>query len=255
MQRQDIIDALHHTLLASEKILGAWIAGGAAFGRVDEWSDIDLSVLAEEGAVEAAFTLIEEALRTLAPIALTHPMTNTWPGMQQRFYRLQDTSEFLLIDVAIFQRRSPDLFLDTSRHGEALMLFDKEGLAKTPAFDEEVLRKKLRERLAVLKTQFPMFQMLTKKELRRGNIVEALEFYRNYTLRPLVELLRIKHDPKRYDFHVRYLRYDLPDEARALLEDLYFVANANELEAKQRRAEDTFWALFAEIAPEKLFIS
>ena len=180
MQRQEIIDTLHQRLLASEKILGAWIAGSAAFGRVDEWSDIDLSVLAEDGSVEAGFALVEEALRALSVIELIHPiLTPAWPGMQQKFYRLQGAGEFLLIDVAIFQRSSPDLFLDTTRHGKALMLFDKEGLAKIPAFDEEGLRKKLRERLAVLQTQFPMFQMLAKKELRRGNVVEALEFYRN----------------------------------------------------------------------------
>jgi predicted nucleotidyltransferase len=251
MERQTIIDGLHQKLEASNEVLAAWIAGSAAFGRVDEWSDIDLSVLVEEGFVDGGFSLIEEAL---SEIEFIHPMPSNpaWPGMQQKFYRLKGAGEFLLVDAEIITRSSPELFLDTSRHGKAIILFDKEGLAKEPPFDAEGLRKKLKERLAVLKTQFPIFQMLPKKELRRGNIVEALEFYRNYTLRPLVEVLRMKHDPKRYDFHIRYLRYDLPDEARILLENLYFVAEPSEIEEKQKQAEALFWETFKTIDPDAI---
>jgi predicted nucleotidyltransferase len=245
MQRQEILELLKEKLPTFDSILAAWVAGSAAFGRVDEWSDIDLSVLAAEGEVDNAFSSIESLLTSISPIELMHPVLQSpWPGLKQRFYRLKDLGEFLLFDIAVFQPSSPDLFLDEARHGKAIVLFDKVGAVKPPSFDEAALKQKIQERLSVLKTQFPMFQMLSKKELRRGNFVEALEFYRNYTLRPLVEVIRIKHDPARYDYHIRYLRYDVPVEARQLLESLYYVSSPDELEEKRALAEARFWEYY-----------
>ena len=81
---------------------------------------------------------------------------------------------------------------------------------------------------------------LTLKELNRRNDIEALAFYHAFTLRPLVEALRIKHSPTRHNFHTRYVYYDLPPEVVRKLEPLFFVANADELGAKRALAEAFF---------------
>jgi hypothetical protein len=39
---------------------------------------------------------------------------------------------------------------------------------------------------------------------------EAIAFYLNFALSPLVRLLRIEHCPWRHDFGLRYLHTDLP---------------------------------------------
>ena len=40
-----------------------WEGGSAAFGRADGWSDLDAVVLVREGFVDAAFEVVEQALR------------------------------------------------------------------------------------------------------------------------------------------------------------------------------------------------
>lgn len=93
----------------------------------------------------------------------------------------------------------------------------------------------------------PLFQTLTLKELHRGNHIEAVAFYHTFTLRPLVEILRILHCPARYDFHTRYVYYDLPGEVVQRLEPLFYPASADDLRAKRERAEQWFNSLIAQI--------
>jgi hypothetical protein len=101
--------------------------------------------------------------------------------------------------------------------------------------------------VAALRTLFDLFQSLTLKELNRGNAVEGLAFYQSFTLRPLVEALRIKYKPTHHDFHTRYLYYDLPRDVVSILEDLFFVANGDDLVAKRQRAETLFYETLDQI--------
>jgi hypothetical protein len=71
-------------------------------------------------------------------------------------------------------------------------------------------------------------------------VIEAVAFYQSYTLRPLVEGLRILHDPTRYRFHTRYVQYDFPADDVRRLGELFFVADVRELAAKRARAECWF---------------
>jgi hypothetical protein len=48
---------------------------------------------------------------------------------------------------------------------------------------------------------------LVKKEIYRGNPLEALSNYHACTLTPLVEVLRMRYKPARYNFHTRYAYY------------------------------------------------
>ncbi len=103
------------------------------------------------------------------------------------------------------------------------------------------LNKRLRDRIASLRVTFEMYQILTLKELNRGNTLEALAFYNGYTLRPLVEVLRMRHDPTRHNFHTRYIHYNLPADVVQKLEPLFFVANADDIRAKRAQAETWFY--------------
>jgi hypothetical protein len=105
---------------------------------------------------------------------------------------------------------SRDKFLQPELHGQARVFFDKAGVVQPPEFDWEAHWQVLAKRLETLKVVFELFQTLTLKELERGCLLDALGYYHSYTLRPLVELLRIRHDPARYNFGLRYLYYDLP---------------------------------------------
>ena len=73
-------------------------------------------------------------------------------------------------------------------------------------------------------------------------------FYHGYTLRPLLQALRILHDPTRHNFHTRYVHYDLPEEVVAGLRRLFFVADADDLVAKRDEAEKWFSEVMDEIS-------
>jgi hypothetical protein len=94
---------------------------------------------------------------------------------------------------------------------------------------------------------FDLFQFLALKEINRGNDLEAISFYYRFTLNPLVEVLRIKHSPARYNFHTRHIHYDLPQELISDLRELFFVSDLDDLDAKRERAERWFYEIHNEL--------
>ena len=241
LTRQEILDALIAALEPEAYVQALWEGGAAAFDRVDEWSDLDIMIAVDDDRVVETFDLLESCLRSLAPIARQYNLPEpAWHGHSQRFYQLEEASPFLILDVVVLKRSSENKFLQPELHGEAVMHFDKSGVVQTEPFDWPTLKETLRARLKTLRVTFDLFQPLTLKEIERGNAIEALAFYQGFTLRPLVEALRIRYMPARHSFHTRYVYYDLPAQVVEKLEDLYFVADLDELRDKHAQAEAWF---------------
>ena len=97
-----------------------------------------------------------------------------------------------------------------------------------------------------------MFQILTLKELNRGNVIEAMPFYLGYTFRPLVELLRMEHCPQRYNYHTRYVHYDLPGDVVKRLEPLIYIESPEELNTAFETSGKWFRQLVDEIDMEEV---
>jgi len=97
------------------------------------------------------------------------------------------------------------------------------------------------ERYREIKAWFVASQSFVRKAVLRGKEVDALASFWGYTLRPLVELLRMRYCPVRWDFGMRYLDRDLPSTVYARLRDLIFVRDLGEIEAKLPEA--TAWAV------------
>ncbi len=241
LTREQILSALKDALEPLDFTHAMWEGGAASWGRVDQWSDIDLQVDVADERVEDTFTVIERTLSALSPIELIYRTPSLpWPGIFQKFYRLRDGGPFLLVDTAIIQHSATDKLLTPEIHGPAIFYFDKSGVANIPPLDMEKWQARLRERAAALRLSFDMFQSMTLKELNRGNWLEAQAFYQGYTLRPLVEALRIHYQPTRYNFHTRYVNYELPPEVVQRLERLYFVRDGEDIRVKRAEAEAWF---------------
>lgn len=88
-----------------------------------------------------------------------------------------------------------------------------------------------------------MFQPFVLKELNRQNYVEAMGYYNSVTLRPLVELLRVKYCPPRYDFYTRYVYYDLPIDVAKRLERFFYISDPADLRVKHQEAVEWVHAL------------
>jgi predicted nucleotidyltransferase len=250
LTRQEILAALVDAFRPQEYAHALWEGGSTAFGRADAWSDIDLYLVADEPAIPEAFRLAQASLEALSPIDLVYEVGQTpWPGVFQTFYRLQNANPYLLIDLAVIRLSDPLPFLEVELHGEARVLFDKQGIIRPPAFDWQANRSAIRTRLRSLRLRFEMFQVMILKELERGEPIDAMAFYQAFALRPLVEILRMTYQPTCYDFGPRYLHQVLPAEQAARLARLYYIPGFADLPAAREEAAAWFNKLANQLQP------
>ncbi len=242
LSRDAIVKTLIDSLEPLDYVHAFWEGGAAAFNRVDKWSDIDAYVVVDEEKISDAFLAVEKALRSLSPIKQKYEVQQLpWPRVSQAFYRLEDASEYLLVDIAILTVNSPEKFLEPKIHGNAVFYFNKNDAIKLPLLDKCALVDKLQKRIERLRARFEMFNNFVQKEINRGNYLEALEFYHVLTLTSLVEALRTRYSPAHHDFKIRYIRYELPQEIVEQLKPFYFIEDERDLQAKYREA--TAWFL------------
>lgn len=250
LTRQDITQAVVAALEPHEFIYAIWEGGSAAFNRADQWSDIDLQVDVADEQVAQVFELVEAALTSLAPLELKYEIPQpAWHGHHQTFYRLQGAPPWLFLDLAVIKHSAANKFLEPEIHGQAIFYLDRANVAASPTpLDRDALAQRLKARVASSRQMFELFQVLVSKEVWRGNPIDALAFYHSLTLRPLVELLRIKYDPTRHNFGPRYLYVTLPPEVAARLERLYFPVERADIEVKRSAAAEWFMALADELS-------
>jgi len=223
VSRQQIIDELHARLDRETYVLAAWLGGSDATGRTDALSDIDLQVIVGDERVEDTISLVRAILEQLSPIEHTYRLPEPTPhGHAQIFCRLRDADPDHFLDLLVIRESAPDRFLERERHGDAVVLFDRHGLVAPAAMDWTRHRERMQSRLATMRSVFRLFQPLVTRGIRRGMPAESAQAYQIHTLRPLVELLRMRYCPERFDFGLRYLDRDLPREWRAEIERLAF---------------------------------
>ena len=233
--RGRITEAVSNALQPLAHVLAGWESGSVAFDLEDEYSDIDLNFLLDDASpADAFYAAVESALETVSPIVASHTAP---PG---RYFKLRDGSDFLLVDVCVFRTANFAERLEIERHGRIRPLFDKgEWLRSDPsAAVSQVARRA--KRLEELRVWFSISQSFVRKAIIRGQQVEGLAAFWSYTLRPLVELLRMRHCPPRWDFGMRYLDRDLPGPVYDQLRGIMFVGESDDLVEHLSKA--TAWA-------------
>jgi hypothetical protein len=115
--------------------------------------------------------------------------------------------------------------------------------------DEGALAIKRARRYRELQAWFVVSQNFVRKAVLRGQRVEAMASFWAYTLKPLAELLRMRHCPVRWDFGMRYLDRDLPPTVYNEFRDLVFVRDLEDLEAKLASASAWGTSLLRELDP------
>ena len=243
VSREQLLEALVGALKPQGYALAMWEGGAAGFDRVDRWSDADVQVIVKDGFVEQAFEVIEAALAELSEMDYRFRLPEpTWHGHSQCFYRLKDASPYLMLDIVFIQETSEaDRFMQTKTHGKPHVWFDKAGLVQETPLDIEAMVAKMKADLAADRMKLDLFWILTTKEIKRGNGIEAISFYMNYVLRPLLAVLRTTHCPVRHFYTTRYAHYDLPEDTAKRLMELYFVKDLDELQGKFEQARDWFY--------------
>jgi len=233
--RTDLVDVLRQALHASDAVDAVWEGGSAAFDADDALSDVDVVAVVADDAVAATFRAVEAALDALSPVVLRYEVPPSG-AFAQVFYRLRDAGEFLVVDLVLIRRSDPLVFREIELHGRGRTWFDRRGFLVETHVDAARDMEEARARVPVLAAAFAMFQHLAKKERLRGHAIDALAFYQSWTMRPLVEALRLLQVPHLRNFGLRYLQRDLPADACRRLESLAYVRDLADLEAKHEEA-------------------
>jgi len=239
--RIQLVNVLQESLHASQAVDAVWEGGSAAFGADDALSDVDVVAVVADDAVAATFGAVEAALDALSPVVLRYEVPGH-VGFAQVFYRLRDAGEFLVVDLVLIRRSDPLVFREIELHGRGRTWFDRRGILVEAHLDAARDLEQARARVPVLAAAFAMFQHLVTKERLRGHAIDALAFYQSWTLRPLVEALRLLHVPHLRGFGLRYLERDLPPDACRRLEPLVFVRDLDDLAEKHEQARQWFMA-------------
>ena len=251
VDRERLRAALGDALAPLPWVMAAWEGGSAAFSRADEHSDLDLQVHVEDGRIDDLIAVIDALVARRWGIELRYRFPEPmWHGLSQVFYRLVQAPPSLLLDLCISTPSRPNRLNERERHGAPLVLFDRAGIVQMTEIDPIVWADRIRGRVEALRVLFPMFQTLVERQLRRGLPMDALGAWHAHTLRPLVELLRIRYAPDRHDYHMRYLKADLPREVHDRLAALAFVSGLGDIEARLPEAAAWFDALLAEIGAD-----
>lgn len=248
LTRAALIACVRSALEPRPWVHALWEGGSSSFGRTDAWSDADLQAVVADDQVAAAFDLVEQALPSVAAVEsrLIVPEP-TWHGHSQRFYRFAGAPEWLLLDLCVMKLGAPYKFNDEI-HGRPPVLFDRAGVfTSVPPVDRAALESRLRDRLEQIAARVHFFGHFPTKELARGRAIDAAHWYQSLVLAPLVELLRIKHDPLRHNWGNRYLHETLPSADAARLADLFYVASPDALPARVTAAQTWTHALLADL--------
>jgi hypothetical protein len=225
--RDRIAAAVIGALKPLPTVFAGWEGGSAAFGALDRYSDIDLTFLVDdEVPFEQLYAPLENALNAVSPITVSQPVT------LGRYYKVKDGGEFLFIDIVFLRAGEPDHYLDVERHGHVVPLFDKGDWLRPRPLDAKALGARRDKRFRELQKWFPASQSFVRKVILRGQHVEAVTAFWSYTMKPLVELLRMRYCPVRWDFGMRYLDRDLPPAVYDQVRALVFIRDLDDLEAK-----------------------
>ena len=240
-----MIQTLQEVCFGHPKIYAAWLEGADALNRVDAYSDIDLWLDVEDSHEEEVISVVRSALETLGEIALEQHIQHPHPKIKQVFFRLEETSKYFILDLCI---QSHSRNLPFTEGGEPFKtLFDKADVLLTQPFDEVKFRQEVELRAGQLQREFELRQVWVEKEVARGHFLEALHSLHIHVLEPLVELLRLRHVPRKGDYHLKDIIHDLPDDMVKTLEDLYRVTSLEDIEAKKLGAVNLFAQTLAKL--------
>jgi hypothetical protein len=249
MNRIELRDVLEKRLVACDAVLAMWEAGSHAFARTDEFSDLDIGLLARNDGVDEAWKAVDDAFESIGGVNLRWVLTtHIFKGMEQRVFQPRATNRWLQADVGVFPESVEFLYNEIERHGKATVLFDKVNRLTPPKWDHEKhvreMREALQQEVMKWRTHYGWF----RKELARGRNVDAFGFYIGLSIRPLLAVLGMVHRPDRWDYGFRYVKEDMPAEAVARLQRVLYIPDPELLEERFTEANAMFDEAVTELA-------
>lgn len=237
IKRESIISTLTDGLRGNPSVHALWLEGADAHGLADEYSDIDLWLDVEDGSENDVLRSIKDIARAIGPVDYECGGDNPDPQIRQAFLHIAGTPEFWILDICVQSHSRQIAFTKGFADEKVKVLFDKCGVIRYADADWPALREARKRRAEELARALPRARTLLRKELRRGSFLQALHCYHEGLLKPLVELLRIRHQPTKQGFYLKHIDRDLPNDIVALLEDLYVISSLEDICTKSQKAD------------------
>ena len=246
--RQKFVEKLKDFLQNDNFIYCVWEGGSAATGYLDDYSDLDLCLICADDQVDNSFQKMHDYFAENYGIRKEYRLPEpNWHGHSQRFYLLENTPEFFYLDVLIEKLSAGNRFMESDRHGNGLVWFDKKSLFDpTPTPFDEINAKAKRYYRSMRDSSWVIF-LEVKKQIFRENIVDAAATYQQ-VLHRLVILWNLKYRPAKCDFGLRYTYRDFPPEICNWLEKKMLVTDLNQMQKNVSEIEQKFEELIAELA-------
>ena len=219
--RQQVIELLKPFLAANPKIIAVWEAGSAATGFLDAFSDLDISVICNDDAVEEVFKDLTLFLSSTFGIISSYRVPEpTWHGFSQTFYQIDQVEPLFYLDVGVIKASLPKKFMETDRHGHAIVWFEKQPMYfPGPTPQDETNQRVTTTVMNALKLEF-LFTYELKKALARENVIDIHSQLMTYLGRVAAPLFNATYRPSKVDFGLRYASRDYPKSLVSLIESL-----------------------------------
>jgi hypothetical protein len=248
MTRTVVRDTLRDHLAPCESLLAMWESGSAAFGCVDEYSDLDIGLLTRTGTNTEVWSLVDAAFEAIGGVTLRwNELSPLFEDMDKRVFRLRAASRWLQVDIGLFPETATDLHNQPERHGQIDVIFDREHCLQPSSYDTEANHRRMREALHQEIMKWQIYYGWFRKELARGRTVDAFAAHLGGSIRPLLNVLGMRHRPMRWDFGMRYVTEDMPASVVQTIERLCYVPEPGLLEERFLEADRLFRVTVAEL--------
>jgi hypothetical protein len=250
ISRERIIEAITNNFINNPVVYALWLEGADSTHAVDEFSDIDLWLDVEDGREDDIFSQIERLLTEIGPLDFIYQAEHPHPKIRHKVFHLQDTSEFLLLDICIqshSRKAEESEFVVGDPIESPRVIFDKAAVIRFRPLDKAQLQRQLQARIFHLEHIFAR-RSGAKKYVMRNEFLEALAYYHRYVLEPLVELLRIRYTPLHYGYGPVHISRHLPQDVVLALEALYKITTMDDVLEGIHKAESLFTETMAAIS-------
>jgi hypothetical protein len=218
----DLADWVAAVTAAIPGALAAHAGGSISTGRLDAWSDLDVSVHTEAGATDAVYSVLLRRLGEDWQVSgLWDLATPTWHGGRQFFAEVtRDGADPVILDLVAMAVPDGGVVVDPRRHGIPVVLHDPDAAIRVADEDDATLATAALSAARTIADRMFVARWIVEKSVAREQWPEAHAFYLTFCLTATVQLLRTIHCPSRWDYGLRYLDTDLPADVRRRVEAL-----------------------------------
>ncbi len=229
--RTDLVELIKPCALKIPYIRAAWEGGSAATHRLDEFSDLDLTLVVDEADVEQTFTDFQNFITQHVHIIRSYRVPEpAWHGVSQCFYQIDQVTPYLYIDLAVMKKSHPDKLMEQDRHGQAVVWFDHDHVYDPSPSSQKVIEERVHKMIqSVAQTDF-LIELEIEKGIARHEFLDVYPTYYSYISRHLAVMLNVEYRKERVDFGLRYARLDYAPCDIKLIQDAFAVKDMDELE-------------------------